>query len=525
MNFTYIDWQNINFYPSLVQDYFSGKLKQKSIVNWDYSIEEILKKRESKNFLYRKELVAVLKEQYQGITSSPLSKINIELLLSDNTFTITTGHQLCIYGGPAYFFSKIIDTIKLCEDLKKKDSKNNYIPIFWLASEDHDFEEISSINWFNQTLKWESRETGAVGNFSTQGLSELNDIITSNFGSKELDEKVKVILLEAFNSTNSLSTAIRILVNELLGKYGVVILDGNHPNLKALFAPYAVQEIKESFCFQAVSEKIEQLDGYKIQANPRVCNLFYLDKNYRERLEIKDNNIITADSLNSWKTADFIQKIKQNPEIISPNVLLRPLYQEIVLPNLAYIGGAGEISYWLELSEMFAKVKVQFPVPVVRNSYLYIKGKQLQQIQNLNLNLEDFFLREDLLIKSFIEKISDTEFSLSEEKETLASLFEALEKRAVAIDVNLSKVVKGESVKTLSSLDHLEKRFRNAEKSKYDSQIKNIQQIREKIFPNGVFQEREISLLELMIKSDTDVFESLLKSSKPLDNSIQIIEY
>ena len=524
-NSSIINYKEVEFYPPLIQDYLNGTLKTKNIVDWEYSSDEIINKIPLKKFSHRNVLSEIISEQYQGIALTDSTKKNIVSLQKNTTFTITTGHQLCIYGGPAYFFSKIIDTIKLCDSLNKKNNQNHFIPLFWLASEDHDFEEISSISWFNQHLKWDKNSKGAVGELTLESLQSTTDSMLLNFGPDLKSDKLKQIILKSFNQSNSLSTAIRILVNELLGEFGVLILDGNHPKLKALFAPYAIQEIQESFCVNSVNKKITQLSGYKIQAKPRNCNLFYLDKNYRERLEIIDDSIVTSDGLHQWKTIDFIEKIKRNPEIISPNVLLRPLYQEIVLPNLAYIGGAGEIAYWLELPEMFAQVNIQFPVPIVRNSYLYLKPKQIQQIQNLNLNINDFFLREDLLLKSFIEKNSEVEFSLSNEKQALDKLFEALEKRAIAIDPNLSKVVKGEHTKNANSLEHLEKRFRNAEKSKYDAQIKIVQQLKEKIFPNGIFQERKVSLIELMLKSDVSIFENLITASSPLDNSIKIIQY
>lgn len=520
-----IDTNNISFYPALIQDYINGRLNANSIISWDYSLDEIIKKASYRKFGSRTVLVDRLVDQNKTQSLSKTSSDNISLLREDNTFTVCTGHQLSIFAGPAYFVSKIIDTIKLAKTLNEQDNKNNYIPVFWLASEDHDFEEISSVKFFNNPFKWDQNISGAVGNIGTDALRELSEEIKKVLGTDSKAEKLNQSFHKAYCSGKTLKEATRTLVNSLMGEHGIVIIDGDDPQLKQLLFPVINQEIKEKITLNNVEKQIKKLSSYKIQAAPREINLFYLEQQYRERIVVEDDKVKTIDNKHEWSTKGFLDHASQSPEKISPNVLLRPVYQELCLPNVAYIGGAGEISYWLELPPLFKALSIEFPLPVVRNSYLYLSQKQLNTVQKSNLALEDFFVDEGVMLKRFLEKTSGESFDFSQEKKHVEELFEGISVKAIDIDQNLSKVVQGELKRSLSALENMEKRFRNAEKNKQSQETSSLQKIRSVIFPNEIFQERTKSFFDFELQSSKELIETVLENNKPLENSIKVVVY
>jgi bacillithiol biosynthesis cysteine-adding enzyme BshC len=331
--------------------YLSGELKSLH----DFSPDEegirlALEKRKNKK-VNRDLLVKILSEQNKNAHAK--AKSNISLLKNENAFTVTTGHQLCLFTGPLYFVYKILHTIKLAEDLKKKFPENDFVPVYWMASEDHDFEEISSVSIFGKSLKWNSQSKGAVGKLQLQEQSQSEDHslmavlleLKSILG--ESDKALEIFyLLEKCYSQKNLSEATRMLVDHLMGEYGIVIIDADEKELKKEFIPVFIKEIEEEFVFPAVTESSEILtkQGLKAQVTPREINIFYLAENSRERI-IRDNEVyVTADYSRNWDKEALLEEIKTNPERFSPNVLMRAMYQESILPNIVYLGGGGEIS-------------------------------------------------------------------------------------------------------------------------------------------------------------------------------------
>lgn len=524
-----INYQTAGLYNPLIEDYFSGELKKKGIIDWEYSLDEILRKSEVRKFKHRHILHQVLSDQYNELNllddeAEPVKR-NLDALLNSNTQTICTGHQLCIYGGPAYFYSKMIDAIQLAKKLNTKSTNKHFVPVFWMASEDHDFEEIQSVNIFHKKITWENKATGAVGAFDTASFSSVHEEWSTILGSHPKAIALNETFNKAYLSGHDLATATRIFVHELFKNEGLLILDGNDKNLKQLFLPLATKELTDSIAEQNVTKQIKQLEGYKIQAVPRPTNLFFLAENYRSRIIVKENTVTTADGQRTWEFNEFIELINKEPERISPNVFLRPLYQEICLPNIAYVGGAGEISYWLELPLLFKASSIDFPVPVVRNSYIYLTKKQLTQIEQLKLQTVDFFQDDNQILNQFIKNNQEKTISLEQEKQELAAFFAKLEEIGVKIDPNLSKTIQGELKRSTSNLENIEKRFNNALKNQKEQEKQQISSLKTKLFPNGTFQERIQSIFEFVLKTDENIFDLIQKANTPLNNNIKVIVY
>ncbi len=214
---------------------------------------------------------------------------NIQLLKDANTFTITTGHQLNLFTGPLYFIYKIASTINLCKQLKNEFPDHNFVPIYWMATEDHDFEEINYFNFKGKKVKWNKESFGPVGRLSTEGLQEVFELFSDELGIGSNADYLRNLFIKSYLEHEHLADATRFLANELFKTEGLVIVDGDSKPLKKLFIPYVKKELLEQNSLKNVMETNEQLKDYFVQVNPREINLFYIEDNLRERIIFEDN--------------------------------------------------------------------------------------------------------------------------------------------------------------------------------------------------------------------------------------------
>src|SRR5258708_5034848 len=284
--------------------------------------------------LHRDVLVRVLQKQYKNVQTTDPVKKNMAALSSERTFTVTTGHQLNIFTGPLYFIYKIVTVINTCKVLKEHYPEFNFVPVYWMASEDHDYDEIKSFRLYGKKYSWETNQTGAVGKFDPKSLSKL---------AEELPGDVSVFK-NAYSKNKTLAEAVRYYVNELFGKEGLVVVEADNHEFKSLFTKVVRDDLFQHTSKKLVEEKNQQLEalGYHPQVFAREINLFYLDKNIRQRIEKVEDGFKVVDTSIQFSTKEVEALIESTPEKFSPNVILRPLYQETILPNLAYVGGPAE---------------------------------------------------------------------------------------------------------------------------------------------------------------------------------------
>ena len=361
MHQEYIPFKNTGYFSSLICDYLDQKSNLKQFYNRFSSLEDFKAQINEKKLSYKKEsrtvLVSSLKKQYENIETSELTNNNLEFLKSDNTYTITTGHQLNLFTGPLYFLYKIISAINLSNALKAKYPENNFVPVYWMATEDHDFDEINYFNFKGKKFQWNREAGGAVGELSTEGLDAIFKMFSQDLGVSKNAAALKDIFEKAYLNHNNLADATRFLANELFKDYGLVIMDANDKALKHLFIPYVKEELLNQTSFKTVSVTNSKLSNisehYKIQVNPREINLFYLKDNLRERIVFEDDDYKVLNTNIIFSKFEIQKMILEYPERFSPNVIMRPLYQEVILPNLCYIGGGGELAYWMQLKDYF----------------------------------------------------------------------------------------------------------------------------------------------------------------------------
>tara|TARA_B100000683_G_scaffold193288_1_gene186277 strand:+ start:9688 stop:11223 length:1536 start_codon:yes stop_codon:yes gene_type:complete len=499
-----IRYKDTSFFSKLVENYTEKSIDE-SMYNRYPSLSSFSEqiKEKSKQCIDRDLLVSVLKKQNKSINLSEESLMNIEFLSDNNTFTITTGHQLCLFTGPLYFIYKIISTINLAERLKKEFCQYNFVPIFWMASEDHDFTEVNHIHLYGKKFIWESNERGIVGNFKTKKILRIIDEIDSFLGSDRV-KKSLVKLLKRCYSKDTLSEATRDFVNELFGEYGLVIMDSNDKYLKQKLIPI----MKEDIIHQSLAPVIKKNSDinsklYKNQAFVRNINFFKISEGKRERvLESVSEN-----------------EIDNNPEKFSPNVLIRPLYQELILPNLCYVGGGAEISYWMQLKSVFHQQDIVFPILLLRNSVMWIEEKDYKKINNLGFDIENIFLSTPSLEKMYVQRQS--EINLLKEKLSLENLYRSIDKRTH--DQGLKSLIKSDFVKNLKSLEKIEKKLIRSEKQKHENSLNQIRKIKRKLFPNNQLQERIDNLIAFYNTYGEKFIKTLKEELDPLDSNFLIL--
>ena len=492
-------------FPALFLDYVSQKESLTPFYGLFPTLENFEKQLKIKQFDSQKRevLVKSLERQYAHLSEKP----DLKILLDDKTFTVTTGHQLNIFTGPLYVIYKIITTINLAKKLKATYPDYNFVPVYWLASEDHDFEEISYFNLFGKKYTWKTDEKGAVGRMNPRSLGEALKI---------LPEKTPVFE-KAYLQNDTLANAVRCYMNDLFGHEGLVCIDGDDADLKQLFWPIIEDELNNQNSHRLVTETTESIAklGYHTQISPREINLFYIDEQVRERVVLDDGKL----SVHSPQS--IVQSLKSS-HFYSPNVVLRPLYQEMILPNLAYIGGPSEVPYWLQLKGLFDFYKMPMPMLMPRNFALYVVENHQKRVEKLGLTIEDLFEDEAKIKKNYVAQNTTATLDLNEEKTAITEILNKILTKTIAIDKSLEGSVKAETTKLIHSLESLEKRIQKAEERNYDTELSQIIGLKSKLFPNGGLQERSDNFLNFYL-NDNQFLQKLLDVFDPLDFKFNIL--
>lgn len=474
----------------------------------------------------RQILVKALNDQYQNLKVSKATQNNINSLSKETTFTITTGHQLNLFTGSLYFLYKIFSVINLSEELNKKHPNNHFVPVYWMATEDHDFDEINYFNLFGKKIQWKRNTSGAVGELSTEGLEVLQIELASKIGNSENAQKLSHLFTEAYVKHNNLTDATRYLANELFLDYGLVIIDGNDRVLKQQFIPFAAKELTENLAFKIINKTTEKLEdlGFKRQVNPREINLFYLSENLRERIVEVDGQYKINNTQLTFSKEEILKELQNHPERFSPNALLRPLFQEVVLPNLCYVGGGGELAYWFQLKDYFENIEITFPMLLLRNSVLLVPKKLSDKLAKLNENIESLFLSEYELEKKHTLQLSDIKIDFTPQRAYLKKQFKDLYQVAKKTDKSFIGAVAAQEKKQLNGLDNLEKRLLKAEKRKLADQLKRLTSIQNELFPKESLQERTVNFSEFYLEFGDLLLKELKSNLNPLVNEFTVLE-
>jgi bacillithiol biosynthesis cysteine-adding enzyme BshC len=537
MDVACISYKETGFFSPTVIDYLEDKPELRKFYSHRPTLDGFAQLLKNKQVVADRELLAnTIDDQYQLIDKyariwdaefaiPQCVQNNIESLRLPNTYTITTGHQLNIFAGPLYFIYKIATAIKLAQQLKAQFPDKNFVPVYWMASEDHDFAEISYTTIGGKKVHWWLEAHGPTGRIHPetlrQGLNQYKGVL----GMEHYGPELAAIVETAYTRFDRLADATRYMVNALFGRYGLVIIDADNQRLKQQFAPIIERDIIEQNSFKNISATNHELVklGVHIQVNPREINFFYMKGALRERLVFEDGQYKVLNTDISFTEDELKLEIKKNPAKFSPNVVMRPLYQECILPNIAYIGGGAEVVYWLELKSNFDFYKVDFPMLILRNSGLVVRKESAAKIKRMELSPADLFKSTDELKNYWIKKHSDHNLSLQTEWAELTAIFDKLKQRAAKIDPTLGPSTEAVQVRLKKAIDNLEKKLVKAEKHNYHTRLEQIEQIKTELFPGDSLQERNENFGLLYVKWGRELIDELVRNFEPLDFEFAVL--
>lgn len=463
----------------------------------------------------REVLVKALLSQYSEVENASITKSQIEKLGHENTFTVTTGHQLNLFTGPLYFIFKIVTTINLAEKLKEVYPKFDFVPVYWMATEDHDFEEINYFKLDGKKYQWQTEQKGPVGDFKLEESFKAF-MKTVTFAPS--------FFREAYLSSKTLSEAVRKYVHHLFGEKGLVVVDGNDTNLKRQFIPVMREDLTQGTPHELVNAQTAKLDalGYKSQIFPRPINFFYIGDGLRERIEKKGEQYFVLNTDLKFEEAEFLAMVENSPEKFSPNVVLRPIYQEQILPNLAYVGGPAEVIYWLQLKSMFDHFGTPFPAVMPRNFAAVLDAPTVRKMNQLNLSHQDLFRDFTDWKKEYVSKHSNVDINLDDEKKKLQDIFDQAALSTKSIDPTLENAYASAKVRATKILDQLAVKVRKAEERKFGEELDRMKAVQAYFFPGGSPQERVENFMKFFL-SDNDFVEKLFGLFDPFDFDFMVL--
>jgi len=524
----HISYNDTENFSKLILDYIQGDEKLQPFYKHPVSIEgikEAIEKRKSFP-TNRKLLVDTLHKHYKSENSTVQQQHNIKQLGNTNCFTITTAHQPNIFTGPLYFIYKILHAIKLCETLKLDMPENHFVPMFYMGSEDADFDELGHVYINANKHQWQTNQTGAVGRMKIDKalIKMLNgfegEISVHSYGA-EIVNKMNA----CYTEENTIEQATFKFVNILFGEYGLIVLLPDDAEYKRAFVPVVEKELLTQFSSKNVKDTVSKFPAmYKMQPAGRELNLFYLNKNRRDRIVKLDNCFTVKDTDISFTEVEILQQLKSNPERFSPNVVLRPVFQEMLLPNVAFVGGGSEITYWLQLQTVFEESNVSFPVLVMRNSFLFVEKKYAKKAEALGFSIANLFkLNQDLLYE-LVKRESAVQLSLQKEKQFLHTFYAALKITAGIVDKTLQIHTQVLENQALKKIEALEKKMLRAEKKKFEVQEQQLQKLKSHLFPHNNLQERIENFLPFYAKWGEGYLNAMYINSLGVEQKFVILE-
>ncbi len=514
-----VDIKDTGSFSDFFLDYLTGKSQLKSFYSESPDINSFSKQIAKTTFpqATRKILTETLNSQYEGMELEARVSENLQLLEKENTFTITTGHQLNIFTGPLYVIYKLVTIILTCEKLNAQLPDQHFVPVYWMASEDHDFDEINHFHFNGETYRWETDQQGAVGRFLTADMRPLLGKLSA----------VPPFFHQAYQGKKkTLAVAVREYLNHLFGKYGLIILDADNQPQKQLLKKVMKDDILRQQVKPVVDETTERLEslGYNTQIHPRPINFFYLSENGRFRISEENNMFTLVDGDRVFSRAEIEQEIDEFPERFSPNVVLRPLYEELILPNLAYIGGPSELVYWLQLGDLFRHYEVPFPILLPRNFALIVAEHVERKREKTGLEIIDLFQDAETLISDMVRKNTAKDLSLNAEWVEMKKVFQQIHQKAISIDPTLGPHVEAQQVHLQHTLENIEKKFIRAEKRNHSDLRNQVTSLRESLFPGGTLQERYDNFLNFY-QNDPAFIDMLMEAFDPFDLRFNILTY
>lgn len=472
---------------------------------------------------HRTILCDALDVQHAALELHPAVRANLRRLREPQALTVTTGHQLCLFTGPLYVPYKILNAIRLARDAEARLSRP-VVPVFWMASEDHDAAEIDHASMRGVTIRWNGSSGGAVGRMVLENMEATLDAAIEAIGPGAHASWLAGRLREAYAEGRTLAEATRRLVHDLFGHLGLVVLDGDDPALKRLFVPVMEQELLNRITHRTVSFANERIrERYPVQAHAREINIFHLRPGMRSRIMPDGDVFQVLDGGPRWTMDEVLARVHSDPRSFSPNVLLRPVYQESVLPNVAYIGGGGEVAYWLQLRWLFQSLQMPMPAIFLRTSASTISAKHHRQWTGLGLSVEELFAPLEPLKARVARRYTGHATDLDAERALLEQVHASLAAKARDGDASLVRAAEAWHTRALKGVGRLEQALVRAAKREQEVHLRRMELVHGAVFPAGNLQERHDCILPAVAAEGPALLDRWMDLLDPLDRRFAIV--
>ena len=525
----HIPFSSTHVFSKLINDYLEGKGSALDFVQYAPDVEgykDAIEGRK-KHPINRALLFDVLIKQYSNLPQEKAVNDQIALLKKDSTFVVTTAHQPNLFTGPLYFFYKIIHAIQLAASLKEVFPECNFIPVYYMGSEDADLDEVGAFNLDHKKCQWVTKQTGAIGRMQVDdALLVLLKQLESYWTILPQGQKALEILKEAYQKGKTISEATLSFVHAFFGSKGLLVLQPDDAALKAAFIPVMEKELLSGFSHEVIQPTIAALSkDYHVQSEGRSINLFYLKDNLRARIEKQGEQFIVVDTDIQFTQAEIITELHQHPERFSPNVILRGVYQETILPGIVFVGGGGELAYWMELKNVFQAVGVHYPLLQLRNSFLLMSHKQAEQWSAMQFEEQDLFKPILDLEIAYVKKHASQALDLKDQINHLTNLYTTIQNEVVKVDPTLGTHTENLAHQAKAKLLALEKKMVRAERRKQSVDIQRIHRIKKELFPQNNLQEREEHFSKWVGQYGLSWIDTIMEDSTGLESKFRIIKF
>jgi len=543
-----IPFNKLPGFNDFFNDYIADFNSLKEFFNYNYSDKESIFKSivdKEENYLNKKlftrgELADILMIQNKFFNASDAAVENIELLRQDNTFAVVTGQQTGILTGNLYTIIKAINTCQLAKKLSGDFPDYNFVPVFWLEADDHDFLEVNNINVFDKENKLAKLEYFENGTPQEKYLKSVNSV---NFD--EFIEKFKTDLSESILKTDfsealfdfinrsykpgiSFPIAFARFLNYLLGDLGIVFCNPADKEIKKLLIPVFEKELNTypETCERVIETSAFMEQKYEPQVKPQPINVFYIHNNHRHLIEPRPENIFALkNSRQKFEKALLIEQLYAAPENFSGNVILRPVCQDYLLPTVAYVAGPSEIAYFGQFKNVYEFFDIKMPVIYPRVSVTLLENRVSKFLNNSGLTLEELFDEKKVTAK-FMNKINELKVDdlFANFKDELNALYYSFGIDLEKIDKNLLNAFKNKNEKYLESLDFLKEKFVESQVQQNESSINKLKTAIQSVYPEEVLQERFINIVYYLNKYGLGLLKNISDSMDINNFSHQVIE-
>lgn len=492
-----------------VRQFYGGNPQDEN--DWRHLLKQV-----SDRVIDRSRLTQILSRQNRDLHCGVKSLANIDLLRDDNCVVVVTGQQVGLFTGPMYTIYKAITAIKLSEKLANEYPDYSFVPIFWLAGEDHDFEEVSSVSFFNAAgelvkadykpeHKQEGLNQGAVGEIVfDESIEQLFKFVEDSLLPTEFKPKVLDLFKTAYQKGMTFNKAFVHLMNVLLEDSGLIFLDSNDAEIKRLLLPVFQRELAETprSCQLVIDQSAILERQYHAQVKPRSINLFLFHEKGRYPIEPHPDGYFLKGTRQHFSKSELTKMLNQSPELFSPNVVLRPICQDTLLPTVAYVAGPAELAYFGQYGTLYKEFGIPQPIIYPRASATIVEERVEKVLDRFSLDAITLFGNLEFVKQQIAEQISDFKADgfFSSAAHAIDESLNELKTALQSIDPTLLPAFENTLGKIHTHLDVLKEKTIAAQKRQHEVSLRQIDKAASSLFPDSDFQERQLNVLYFLNK-------------------------